>query len=129
MKKQDELNLWNMTRDIKGSIWWEDWFERLNIPLKRGMSIIEKWSNKGILNYGVSLRSAWIEDKSKFIDDTLKSQERVKMSETCSCACHELEENHEPDDCYCMRDNDNFYKYINEQEKLSQQSLSNVRGK
>ena len=51
------------------------------------------------------------------------------MTETCNCACHELEENHSQDDCYCMRDNDNFYKYINEQEKLSHQSLSNVREK
>lgn len=22
---------------------------------------------------------------------------------TCTCACHEAEENHEPDNCYCMR--------------------------
>lgn len=23
----------------------------------------------------------------------------------CTCACHETEENHEPDNCYCMRIN------------------------
>jgi hypothetical protein len=22
---------------------------------------------------------------------------------TCTCACHEMEENHDPEDCYCMR--------------------------
>jgi len=26
---------------------------------------------------------------------------------TCTCACHLLEENHEPDNCYCMRIPDN----------------------
>lgn len=69
MKKPDELNLWNMVKDLKGAIDWESWFDRLNMNHKRGFYIIEKWSDKGILNYGVSLRYAWIEDKTKFTED------------------------------------------------------------
>lgn len=65
MKKQDELDLWEMVKDLDGPIEWEEWFEKLKIPMKRGYYIIEKWDDKGILNYGVSLRYAWIEDKSK----------------------------------------------------------------
>lgn len=26
-----------------------------------------------------------------------------KSNLTCTCACHEAEENHSPDNCYCMR--------------------------
>jgi hypothetical protein len=48
------------------------------------------------------------------------------MTEACSCACHEFEENHIAENCYCMRDSDNFYKYIDEQEKLAQQSQESV---
>ncbi len=66
MKRQDEIDLWNMTKDIEDSIWWSDWFDKLNIDEKRGMSILKKWDKWGVLNYGVSLRSAWIEDKSKY---------------------------------------------------------------
>lgn len=37
---------------------------------------------------------------------------------TCTCqGCHELEANHEPDECPCMTDqNDNFERWIDEQE-------------
>jgi len=65
MKKQDEINLWKITRDFEGAIEWEKWFDKLKIPMKRGYYIIEKWSDNGILNYGVSLRYAWIDDKEK----------------------------------------------------------------
>lgn len=35
---------------------------------------------------------------------------------TCTCACHESEENHDPNDCYCMNDTlqDNFERFIDE---------------
>ena len=35
---------------------------------------------------------------------------------TCTCACHESEEWHSPDDCYCMNDKlqDSFERFIDE---------------
>ena len=68
MKKQDELDLWNEVKDTEenNAIWWPKLFKKFNIPEKRGYFIIDKWNNKGILEYGVSLRTAWIEDKSKW---------------------------------------------------------------
>lgn len=27
----------------------------------------------------------------------------TKQHECCTCACHEAEENHSPENCYCMR--------------------------
>jgi len=40
-----------------------------------------------------------------------------KGNEMCSCACHELEENHSPEDCYCMNDKlqNSFDRWIDEQ--------------
>lgn len=38
---------------------------------------------------------------------------------SCTCACHELEENHNPDDCYCMNDKlqDSFERFIDQNTK------------
>ena len=44
---------------------------------------------------------------------------------SCTCACHEFEENHEPDDCYCMRASpeamikaeDEFFKQLEQETK------------
>lgn len=42
---------------------------------------------------------------------------KLHSNQVVSCACHELEENHNPDDCYCMTgQNDNFEKWIDEHE-------------
>lgn len=68
VKKQDELNLWRVIKDLPNNkvIPWEELFKQLNIHPKRGFYIIGKWTGKGILEYGVSLRTAWISDKTKW---------------------------------------------------------------
>lgn len=68
MKKEDEIELWNKVKNkpLNEVIEWEEIAQRLGMPIKRLGYILEKWSDKGILNYGVSLRTAWIEDKEKF---------------------------------------------------------------
>ena len=36
----------------------------------------------------------------------------------CTCACHESEENHDMEDCYCMNDKlrESFERFIDENE-------------
>lgn len=46
--------------------------EKLNIPFKRGVYILEKWVDKGMISYGVSLNYPWIEDKEKGDEEMLK---------------------------------------------------------
>ena len=68
MKRKDELDLWDRVKDIETNapIWWPDIFKELEINEGRGYYIIDKWNDWGLLNYGVSLRTSWIEDKSKW---------------------------------------------------------------
>lgn len=57
-----------MVKDLPNNtvIPWDNILNELNIPIKRGYYILEKWNKIGMLNYGVSLRTSWIEDKSKW---------------------------------------------------------------
>ena len=66
MTKQDELDLWNLVKDIEGPIWWPNYFKKLGISERRAYYIQDKWIDIGILHYGGSLRTVWIEDKSKW---------------------------------------------------------------
>ena len=68
MKKQDELNLWEEVKDIETYkvINWDESFKKLDIPIGRGYYIIGKWCNRDIIEFGVSLRFAWLCDKSKW---------------------------------------------------------------
>jgi len=71
MKKEDEIELWNKVKGkpLNEVIEWERIGQRLGMPMKRLGYILDKWTNKGILNYGISLRTAWIEDKTKWRDE------------------------------------------------------------
>lgn len=68
MKKADEVQLWyecrkrcrlspdrEMPRDVAAG---------LGIPLKRAEHLFHKWARKGLLNYGVSVGTGWIEKQS-----------------------------------------------------------------
>jgi len=71
MKKPDEIALWNKVKDLPCNepIEWEKIFKELDILPGRGFYITEKWNDKGIINYGVSLRYAW-KESDKELDIT-----------------------------------------------------------
>ncbi len=39
--------------------------ERMGVPPKRVAYWLDKWTDKGLWNYGVSARSGWVTDKGK----------------------------------------------------------------
>ena len=72
-KKLDELELIDLMKDIplNESIWIPDLIKNMK-NTKRVYYILEKWSNKGYINYGTSLNGVWKELKfEELINETL----------------------------------------------------------
>jgi len=63
MLKQDEMRLWDLVKDLEGPIDWVSWFDKIKMNHKRGFYLVEKWCDKGIVNYGTSIRYAWVEQR------------------------------------------------------------------
>lgn len=64
MKKKDEIDLWNKVKNMPKHkpIEWEKIAQCLGMDQKRLYYILEKWNEFGVLNYGISLRTSWIEE-------------------------------------------------------------------
>lgn len=71
----DELNLWNMVKNSEGTINWELCFDKLNISRKIGFYIINKWEENSLIDFGVSIRFGWINDKTQFQKLNIKNFE------------------------------------------------------
>ena len=67
MKKQDELDLWELVKEESPYevIAWLPLFEKLGIPEGRGYYILEKWCDKNIIEYGCSVRFCWFTRNGK----------------------------------------------------------------
>ena len=65
MKKPDEIELWNKVKNKEQnkSIKWEKIGQYLGIPMKRLYYILDKWTDNDIIEYGVSVRYAWLTGK------------------------------------------------------------------
>lgn len=65
MKKSDELELIELFKPISlnQSIWIPDLIKKMKNDTKRVYYILEKWSDKGYINYGTSLNGVWKESK------------------------------------------------------------------
>lgn len=61
MIKQDEKDFAKQVLSFGKNIPSELW----DTLTKRQYSLLSKWTDKGIWNYGVSVRSGWIEDREK----------------------------------------------------------------
>ena len=68
MIKPDENKLWKAIWKERKSI--RDIIKEVNINEKRAIYILQKWTDKGLYNYGISVLSGWIEDGVK--EDDLK---------------------------------------------------------
>ena len=75
MKKPDEIALWEM---VMSGEWARDAGKALGIHPKRVWRLCEKWSDKGIYEYGTSADLGWPAENSDIASEWLRKHEKLK---------------------------------------------------
>ena len=72
--KQDEIDFLIAVYSKSKDETVRDLIKRGSLPAKRCWYLLEKWSNKGWYNYGVTVDLGWLEDEGKEIAKCLLDQ-------------------------------------------------------